>query len=477
MRDADKELNLPKEAIANITDYDANQITVLEGLEAVRLRPSMYIGDTSSRGLHHLVYEVVDNSIDEALAGFASNINVFIHVDNSITVKDDGRGIPIDMHEGEGKSALEVVMTVLHAGGKFDHDAYKVSGGLHGVGVSCVNALSEWLEVEVHRNGSVHHMRFERGNTVSPLTKIRSTANTGTNVTFKADREIFSVSVYVWDILASRLRELAFLNKGVEISLTDEREESAKKETFYYEGGIQEFITHLNTNKQALHPEVIYLHKNKDNVDAEIALQYNDSYSETIFSYVNNINTIEGGTHLSGFQTALTRTLNSYGKSKNLLKNEKNMTGGDVREGLTAVLSVKVIDPQFEGQTKTKLGNSDVKGIVESVVNEAFGAFLEENPAAARDIVNKGLVASRAREAARKARELVQRKGALEGFSLPGKLSDCSEKDPQKCELYIVEGDSAGGSAKQGRDSSFQAILPLRGKVLNVEKSRIDKIL
>ena len=494
MSDEEKELNLPEETVSNKTEddanqvtaletsessseYDANQITVLEGLEAVRMRPSMYIGDTSTRGLHHLVYEVVDNSIDEALAGYASNVSVTIHVDNSITVKDDGRGIPIDIHEGEGKPALEVVLTILHAGGKFDHDAYKVSGGLHGVGVSCVNALSEWLEVEVHRDGSVHHMRFERGNTTSPLTKIRSTSKTGTNVTFKADSTIFSVMVYIWDILASRLRELAFLNKGVEITLIDEREEQERKETFLYEGGIQEFITHLNTNKKALHPEVIYLHKIKEDVDVEIALQYNDSYSETIFSYVNNINTIEGGTHLSGFQTSLTRTLNSYGKSKNLLKNEKNMTGSDVREGLTAVISIKVLEPQFEGQTKTKLGNSNVKGIVESVVNEAFGAFLEENPTSAREIINKALVASRAREAAKKARELVQRKGALEGFSLPGKLSDCSEKDPQKCELYIVEGDSAGGSAKQGRDSSFQAILPLRGKVLNVEKSRIDKIL
>ena len=471
MSETNKELNTSN------GNYGADKITVLEGLEAVRMRPSMYIGDTGQRGLHHLVYEVVDNSIDEALAGYAKNIKVYIHIDNSITVKDDGRGIPVDMHEAEGKPALEVVMTVLHAGGKFDHDAYKVSGGLHGVGVSCVNALSEWLEVEVHRDGSVHHMKFERGKTASQLTKIRSTSRTGTSTTFKPDKEIFSTTVYVWDILASRLRELAFLNKGVQISLIDERDEEGRKEVFYYEGGIKEFITHLNTNKHPLHPEVIYLHKNKDNVDVEIAMQYNDSYSENLFSYVNNINTIEGGTHLSGFQTALTRTLNSYGKSSHLLKNEKNMSGGDVREGLTAVISVKVVDPQFEGQTKTKLGNSEVKGIVESVVNEAFGAFLEENPTSAKEIINKALVASRAREAARKARELVQRKGALEGFSLPGKLSDCSEKDPQKCELYIVEGDSAGGSAKQGRDSSFQAILPLRGKVLNVEKSRLDKIL
>ncbi len=471
MSETDKELN------TNNGNYGADKITVLEGLEAVRMRPSMYIGDTGQRGLHHLVYEVVDNSIDEALAGYAQNIRVYIHVDNSITVKDDGRGIPTDIHEAEGKPAVEVVMTVLHAGGKFDHDAYKVSGGLHGVGVSCVNALSEWLEVEVHRDESVHHMKFERGKTTSQLTKIRSTNRTGTSVTFKPDKEIFSTTVYVWDILASRLRELAFLNKGVQISLVDERDDEERKETFYYEGGIKEFVSHLNTNKQALHSEVIYLQKNKDSVDVEIAMQYNDSYSENLFSYVNNINTIEGGTHLSGFQTALTRTLNSYGKSSNLLKNEKNMSGGDVREGLTAVISVKVVDPQFEGQTKTKLGNSEVKGIVESVVNEAFGAFLEENPTSAKEIINKALVASRAREAARKARELVQRKGALEGFSLPGKLSDCSEKNPERCELYIVEGDSAGGSAKQGRDSSFQAILPLRGKVLNVEKSRLDKIL
>ncbi len=458
--------------------YSANQITVLEGLEAVRMRPSMYIGDTAQRGLHHLVYEVVDNSIDEALAGHASKVNVTIHVDNSITVVDDGRGIPIDIHEGEGKPAVEVVLTVLHAGGKFDHDAYSVSGGLHGVGVSCVNALSEWLEVEVCRDGGMYHMKFERGDKTGGLTHICSTDKTGTTVTFKPDAEIFSVTTFVWDILANRLRELAFLNKGVEITLTDERDqESLRNETFHFEGGIKEFITHLNTNKQALHQEVIYLHKNRSTVDVEIAIQYNNSFSETIFSYVNNINTIEGGTHLTGFQTALTRTINSYAKSKNLLKNEKAMTGNDVREGLTAVISIKVMDPQFEGQTKTKLGNSDVKGIVESVVNEAFGEFLEENPSSAKEIINKALIASRAREAAKKARELVQRKGALEGFSLPGKLSDCSEKDPAKCELYIVEGDSAGGSAKQGRDSSFQAILPIRGKLLNVEKSRIDKIL
>ncbi len=457
--------------------YNADDITVLEGLEAVRKRPSMYIGDTGQRGFHHLVYEVVDNSIDEALAGFASKIEVVIHVDNSVTVKDDGRGIPVAIHEGEGKPAVEVVMTVLHAGGKFDHSAYKVSGGLHGVGVSCVNALSEWLEVEVHRDGNVHHMRFERGDTVSPLAKLQSADDTGTVVSFKPDSEIFSVDEFNWDILANRLRELAFLNSGVTITLADERCEEERSETFFYEGGISEFVTHLNTNKQPLHESVIYLRKERDGVDVELAMQYNDSFAETIFSYANNINTIEGGTHLTGFQTALTRTINSYAKANNMLKNEKGMTGADAREGLTAVISVKIPDPQFEGQTKTKLGNGEVRGIVESVINEGLGSFLEENPSVAKEVVNKGLTAARAREAARKARELVQRKGALEGFSLPGKLSDCSEKDPSKCELYIVEGDSAGGSAKQGRDSSFQAILPIRGKLLNVEKARLDKIL
>ena len=458
-------------------EYGADDITVLEGLEAVRMRPSMYIGDTGVRGFHHLVYEVVDNSIDEALAGYASKVSVTIHVDNSITVNDDGRGIPTDIHEGEGKPAVEVVMTVLHAGGKFDHGAYKVSGGLHGVGVSCVNALSEWLEVEVHRDGGVHHMRFERGETVSPLTKIRSADDTGTIVSFKPDPEIFSTDEFNWDILANRLRELAFLNSGVSIILTDERGEDERAETFFYEGGISEFVTHLNANKQPLHEDVIYFHKEKDGVDVELAMQYNDSFVETIFSYANNINTIEGGTHLTGFQTALTRTINAYAKANNMLKNEKAMTGADAREGLTAVISAKIPDPQFEGQTKTKLGNGEVRGIVESIVNDGLGTFLEENPAVAKEIINKALTAARAREAARKARELVQRKGALEGFSLPGKLSDCSEKDPAKCELYIVEGDSAGGSAKQGRDSSFQAILPIRGKLLNVEKARLDKIL
>ncbi len=459
------------------SSYDASNITVLEGLEAVRMRPSMYIGDTSQRGLHHLVYETVDNSIDEALAGFASEVFVIIHADNSITVSDDGRGIPVGMHEEQGKPAVEVVMTVLHAGGKFDSETYKVSGGLHGVGVSCVNALSEWLEVEVQRDGYVHHIKFEKGDTVSPLTKMNATSKTGTKVSFKPDTTIFSETVYVWDILAKRLRELAFLNRGVTITLLDEREPVDKKETFYYEGGITEFITHINANKQPIFENVIYMHREKDGTDVELAMQYNNDYTENIYSYANNINTIEGGTHLSGFQGALTRTINSYAKKHNLLKNEKAMTGNDVREGLAAVISVKMGEPQFEGQTKTKLGNSDVRGIVESVVNDELGAFFEQNPTIAKTVIEKSLTASRAREAAKKARELVQRKGALEGFSLPGKLSDCSEKDPSKCEVYIVEGDSAGGSAKQGRDSSFQAILPIRGKLLNVEKARLDKVL
>ena len=457
------------------SQYTASKITVLEGLEAVRKRPSMYIGDTGERGLHHLVYEAVDNSIDEALAGYATHVEVTIRPDNSIRVSDDGRGIPVDMHE-EGKPAVEVVMTILHAGGKFDHNAYKVSGGLHGVGISCVNALSKWMKVEVHRGGKAYEIGFERGNTVEPLKELGPVSDCGTTVTFKPDEEIFSTTVYKWDILKNRLRELAFLNSGVRITLTDEREGQQNKEAFHYEGGIAEFVTMLNKDKQALHP-VIYMHKAKDGLDVEVAMQYNNGFSETIYSYANNINTFEGGTHLTGFQSALTRVINAYGKSANLLKGDKSMSGVDTREGLTAVVSVKIPDPQFEGQTKTKLGNNEVKGIVDSVVNEALSTFLEENPQTARDIVGKAIVASNAREAARKARELIQRKGALEGFSLPGKLADCSSKDPSICELYIVEGDSAGGSAKQGRDSKFQAILPIRGKLLNVEKTRKDKML
>jgi DNA gyrase subunit B len=464
----------PEEAVAA---YNAGQITVLEGLEAVRQRPSMYIGDTGERGFHHLVYEVVDNSIDEALAGHCSDIEVVIHADNSLTVSDNGRGIPVDMHETEGRPAVEVVLTVLHAGGKFNHDAYKVSGGLHGVGVSCVNALSEWLEVEVSRDGSLHHMRFERGKTVSELKKVRNTNKSGTTVTFKPDNQIFEVGIFKWDILAKRLRELAFLNAGLSITLKDERsEEGDREENFRYEGGIREFVTHLNEGKHSL-CDVISLNTERDNTELEVALQYNDGYSDNIFSYANNINTIEGGTHLSGFQAALTRSINAYAKTMPSNRNEASVSGTDVREGLTAIISVKVSDPQFEGQTKTKLGNSDVRGIVESMVNDGLGTYFEEHPQEARQIIDKALSASRAREAARKARELARRKTALDGGSLPGKLADCSQRDPSKSELFIVEGDSAGGSAKQGRDSGFQAILPLRGKLLNVEKARLDKLL
>ncbi len=460
------------------TNYTAGNITVLEGLEAVRKRPSMYIGDTGQRGLHHLVYEVVDNSIDETLAGYASKIVVTIHPDNSITVVDDGRGIPVDMHPEEHKPAVEVVLTVLHAGGKFDHSNYKVSGGLHGVGVSCVNALSDWMLVEVHRDGFAHRIKFNRGNTVEPLTRLNPTSDRGTSVTFKPDGTIFSTTEYVWDILANRMRELAFLNKGVHITLIDERTDPVRSETFHYEGGLVEYVKYLNAHKIVLH-EPIYMHKEKDGIDVEVAMQYNDGYTENIYSYTNNINTIEGGTHLTGFQGALTRTVNAYAKAANLLRGDKaNVSGADTREGLSAVISVKVPEPQFEGQTKTKLGNGEVRGIVESVVNDCLGTFLEENPAVARQVVDKAMLASRAREAAKKARELVQRKGALDGLSpFLGKLADCSEKDPAKSELYIVEGDSAGGSAKQGRNSSFQAIIPIRGKLLNVEKARIDQVL
>ncbi len=458
-------------------EYSASRITVLEGLEAVRKRPSMYIGDTGIRGLHHLVYEVVDNSIDEALAGYASSIEVTIHHDNSITVLDDGRGIPVDMHPTEKKPAVEVVLTILHAGGKFDHNSYKVSGGLHGVGVSCVNALSVWMDVEVYREGHVHHIRFERGRTTVPLEKLRETSRHGTKVTFLPDKEIFPDTVYDRSVLANRLRELAFLNRGITIALVDERTEDGKephRDVFHYEGGIREFVSMLNANAKPLH-DVIYFHREKDGIDVEVAMQYNDGFNENIFSYTNNINTVEGGTHLVGFQTALTRTINAY--AKNELKNDHSMSGSDTREGLAAVISVKVPDPQFEGQTKTKLGNSEVRGIVESVINEEFGNYLHENPGPAKTIVLQAMTAARAREAAKRARELVQRKGAMDSFTLPGKLSDCSSKDPAQSELYIVEGDSAGGSAKDGRNSTFQAILPIRGKLLNVEKTRLDKIL
>jgi DNA gyrase subunit B len=456
--------------------YDATRITVLEGIEAVRMRPAMYIGDTGARGLHHCVYEVVDNSIDESLAGHCTSIQVKLNADGSVAVRDNGRGIPVDMHATEKKPAVEVVLTTLHAGGKFDNESYKVSGGLHGVGVSCVNALSEWLEVEVRRDGRIHHQRFERGKPVSKLETIGETKTTGTLVTFFPDAAIFNTTAFDWDILANRLRELAFLNRGVEIILS--REEPLREETFMYKGGIEEFVKHLNRSKTALHPKVIYFTKERDGIEVEIALQYTDAYNENLLCFANNINTIEGGTHLSGFRGALTRTVNAYAKANNLIKNEsETMSGDDIREGLTGIISVKVPKPQFEGQTKTKLGNGEVQGIVESIVNEELGIFLEEHPSVARRVVEKALVAARARAAARKARDLTRRKGALDSGSLPGKLADCSERDPAKCELYIVEGDSAGGSAKQGRNREFQAILPLRGKVLNVEKARIDKIL
>ena len=458
-------------------EYSASKITVLEGLEAVRVRPSMYIGDTGERGLHHLVYEVVDNSIDEALAGFASDIRVTIHHDNSITVEDDGRGIPVDIHEGEGKPAVEVVLTVLHAGGKFDHNSYKVSGGLHGVGVSCVNALSDWLNVEVCRNGKKHFIGFQRGVTTQPLIEQGDTTHRGTKVSFKPDGTIFQTTVYKREILRNRLRELAFLNKGIHITLCDEREETEalRCEEFCFEGGISEFISlELNANCTVLNPEVLYFHREKDGIDVEVALQYTDGINQKIFSYTNNINTIEGGKHLDGFLSSLTRTLNNYGHEfmpKEMGKD--NILQSDIREGLSAVVSVKVPDPQFEGQTKTKLGNPEVHGIVGSVISEELGSYLEEHPDIAKRIVGNAILASQAREAARKARETVRKKGAT---LIKGKLSDCSSRDPEKCELYIVEGDSAGGSAKQGRDSRFQAILPIRGKLLNVEKVRIDRI-
>lgn len=458
-------------------DYGANQIQILEGLEAVRKRPGMYIGSTSARGLHHLVYEVVDNSIDEALAGYCTHIEVTIHKDNSITVTDNGRGIPVDMHES-GKPAVEVVLTVLHAGGKFGGSGYKVSGGLHGVGVSVVNALSTNMEVKVKRDGKIHEITFEKGVTKEPLKVVGRTDETGTLVHFVPDAEIFDETVYDYDTLRHRLRELSFLNRGITIILTDERPEEVRQETFYFEGGISSFVEHLNRNKEVINPEPVYFNGTKDTTVVEIALQYNTSYSENIYSFVNNINTEEGGTHLAGFKSALTRAANDFARRQGIIKNnEDNLVGEDIREGLTCVISIKLREPQFEGQTKTKLGNSEVRGIVDSIVSEGLSEYFEENPVISKKIIEKSIMASRAREAARKARELTRRKNALEVSSLPGKLADCSVKDPEQAEIYIVEGDSAGGSAKQGRDRRFQAILPLRGKILNVEKARLDKIL
>ncbi len=466
------------------SDYSAKQIKVLAGLEAVRRRPAMYIGDVGQRGLHHMVYEVVDNSIDEAMVGFCTRIIVEIEKSGAVTVTDDGRGIPVEEHPEKKVSALEVVMTTLHAGGKFDHQTYKVSGGLHGVGVSVVNALSKACEVEVCRDGEVYVQKYERGKPVSPVKKTGTRKRTGTRTTFVPDDEIFSNTEFKYDIIASRLRELAFLNQGLEIILKDHR--TGKEHTFLAKGGLSSFVEYLNENKTPLFRKPIHFQRSRDGVEVEAALQYNDSYSESVYSYVNNINTIEGGTHLTGFRTALTRSINHYAHKNNLIKvrgkNGKNgngvtLMGDDSREGLTAVISVRVADPQFEGQTKTKLGNSEVKGIVESITNEFLGEFFEENPLVGRKIVDKLVQAAMAREAARKAKELTRRKTALDSAALPGKLADCSMRDPESCEIYIVEGDSAGGSAKQGRDRRFQAILPLRGKILNVEKARLDKIL
>ena len=464
------------EVTAVEADYGAEQIQILEGLEAVRMRPGMYIGSTSERGLHHLVYEVVDNSIDEALAGYCDHIDVTIHKDNSITVVDNGRGIPVDMHES-GKPAVEVVLTVLHAGGKFGGDGYKVSGGLHGVGVSVVNALSTSMEVQVKRDGKIYEIAFERGVTTKPLTVVGTTAETGTRVHFVPDPEIFSVTTYSYETLRHRLRELSFLNHGITIGLHDERVEPVRSESFHFEGGISSFVEHLNRKKEVLNPEPIYFNGVKDATVVEIAMQYNDSYQENIYSFVNNINTEEGGTHLAGFKLALTRAANDFARKQGILKDkDSNLSGDDVREGLTCVISLKIREPQFEGQTKTKLGNSEVRGIVDSIVTEGLSEYFDENPAITKRIIEKAIMASRAREAARKARELTRRKNALEVSSLPGKLADCSVKDPEQAEIYLVEGDSAGGSAKQGRDRRFQAILPLRGKILNVEKARLDKI-
>ena len=464
-------------ADVNQQQYNAEQIQVLEGLEPVRKRPGMYIGSTGPRGLHHLVYEIVDNSVDEALAGYCSTIGVTIQKDNSIVVEDDGRGMPVDKHPKLGIPAVEVIHTVLHAGGKFGGGGYKVSGGLHGVGASVVNALSTHMEVEIRRNGKVYKQTYERGKTTSPLTEIGTSKHTGSKSTFWPDPEIFDDTEFDYGTLEYRLREMAFLNKGIKITLKDEREGKEREEVFHYEGGIREFVVHQNKNKEPLHKDIIYFEVQKKGMEVEIAMQYTDRYNELILSYANNINTTEGGTHMVGFKTALTRVMNDYARKNKFLKeNDDSLSGEDVREGLTAIISVKLTEPQFEGQTKTKLGNSEMRGFVETATNENLTAFLEENPAQARIILDKCLRAARAREAARKARELTRRKGVLDGTSLPGKLADCSEKDPSISEIFLVEGDSAGGTAINGRDRKRQAILPLRGKILNVEKARLDKI-
>ncbi|HHY13892.1 MAG TPA: DNA topoisomerase (ATP-hydrolyzing) subunit B [Thermoanaerobacterales bacterium] len=456
--------------------YDETDIQVLEGLEAVRRRPSMYIGSTGPKGLHHLVYEVVDNSIDEAMAGFCDNIKVSINEDNSVTVSDDGRGIPVKTHPKVGKPAVEVALTMLHAGGKFGSGGYKVSGGLHGVGVAVVNALSEWFEVEVQRDGNKYYQRYQRGQPITPLTENGKAKNTGTKITFKPDRKIFEETEFNFDVINQRIRELAFLNKGIDIEISDKR--TGKSNKYKYDGGIVSFLNYMNRNKDVIHKDPIYFQIERDGCKVEIAMQYNNSYVENVFTFANNIKTVEGGTHLSGFRAALTRSVNDYARKYNILReNEDNLAGEDIREGLSAIISVKLVDPQFEGQTKTKLGNTEVRGIVDSAVWEGLTTYLGENPSVAKKVVDKAISASRAREAARKARELTRRKNILESSSLPGKLADCSERNPEKSELFLVEGDSAGGSAKQGRDRRFQAILPLKGKIINIEKARLDRVL
>ena len=467
---------MSNEKSQNNKDYDTSSIKVLEGLKAVKQNPAMYIGSTDERGLHHLVYEVVDNAIDEALAGYCTKVDVSLNSDGSVTVSDNGRGIPVSTHKKYKKTGVELVMTTLHAGGKFDRDSYKVSGGLHGVGVSVVNALSDWLEVTVSRNGMKYYQKYDHGVTVKPLEEIGSTDETGTTITFLPDSEIFETTTYKFSMIETRLKELAFLNAGLQITIIDKRDGNSSR--FKFDGGIKEFVRHINRNKTPLHPDPIFVSAEREDVEVELSIQYTDGYTENVFTFANNINTHEGGTHLSGFKAALTRVLNDYGKSNNLFDSKEfSLRGEDCREGITAVISCKVKSPQFEGQTKTKLGNSEVRGIVERLTNEKLSEFFEENPTVAKIIVNKAIMASRARAAARKARELTRRKGLLESSALPGKLADCSSRDPSKTELYIVEGDSAGGSAKQGRDKDFQAILPLRGKILNVEKARMDKIL